>query len=59
MDDEETHSGVIYQFPKSHQPSYDEADVKAAENCLRDGLPISYVKRIAVNPARYEITYPA
>lgn len=58
-DDQEHAEGAIYHFPQSHQRSLDALDISAAENCLRDGVPFFYVKRVAVGPARYRIVFPA
>ena len=58
-DDQERPDGALYHFPQSHQHSLDAIDIAAAENCQRDHIPIFYVQRIAVGPARYRIFYPA
>lgn len=58
-EDDEYPDGAIYHFPKTQVPSNDRSDVVAAENCLRDRVPIFYIKRTSTGPARYQIHYPA
>lgn len=58
-EDNEYSDGVIYRFPKTQVPSSDRNDIAAAENCSRDRVPIFYIKRVSMGPARYQIHYPS